>query len=108
MLNGLRIHNRFQTALITYGDVSYVEQVNRKIIVHTVCDEYWEYCSMEDMLMRLDGRMHRCHHSLAVNMDIIRSVSAARVELADGRVLPMCHDAIRRTKKAWIKHISND
>jgi DNA-binding LytR/AlgR family response regulator len=61
---------------------------------------------METMLTRLDGRMHRCHHSLAVNMDVIRSISRDTVELADGSTLSMCHAAIGRTKKAWLDHIS--
>jgi DNA-binding LytR/AlgR family response regulator len=91
--------------LIEYGDVSYVEQANRKIFVHTVVGEYWEYCSMEAMLMRLDDRMHRCHHSLAVNMDAIRSISRDCVELADGSTLSMCHAALGRTKKAWLSRI---
>jgi DNA-binding LytR/AlgR family response regulator len=108
MIKGMRIDNRFQTALIAYRDVSYVEQSNRKIIVHTAFGEYWEYCSMEAILMRLDDRMHRCHHSLAVNMDAIRSVSTNIVELEDGSTLSMCHAALGRTKKAWINHISED
>jgi DNA-binding LytR/AlgR family response regulator len=102
----LFIHNRFQSAHIAYSDVSYVEQARRKIVVHTSFGEYWEYCSMEAMLMRLDGRMYRCHHSLAVNMDVIRSISRNIVELADGSNLPMCHAAIGRTKKAWFSHIN--
>jgi DNA-binding LytR/AlgR family response regulator len=56
--------------------------------------------------MRLDGRMHRCHHSLAVNMDLIRSISRDTIELSDGSTLSMCHAAIGRTKKAWLNHIS--
>jgi DNA-binding LytR/AlgR family response regulator len=107
MVDGLRVNNRFQTALVAYSDVSYVEQVNRKIFVHTPFGEYWEYCSMEAMLMRLDDRMHRCHHSLAVNLDAIRSVSRNTVELRDGNVLAMCHAAIGETKKAWINHIAD-
>jgi DNA-binding LytR/AlgR family response regulator len=103
---GLRINNRFQTALVAYGDVSFIEQLNRKIVVHTSSGEYWEYCSMEAMLNRADGRMYRCHHSLAVNMDAIVSVSRNTVELADGHVLSMCHAALGRTKKAWIDYIS--
>jgi DNA-binding LytR/AlgR family response regulator len=102
----LRINNRFQTTLIECHDVSYVEQSSRKIVVHTPFGEYWEYCSMEAMLTRLDGRMHRCHHSLAVNMDAIRSISRDTVELADGSTLSMCCAAIGRTKKAWLNHIS--
>jgi DNA-binding LytR/AlgR family response regulator len=107
MVDGLRVNNRFQTALVAYSDVSYVEQVNRKIFVHTSFGAYWEYCSMEAMLRRFDGRMHRCHHSLAVNLDAIRSVSRNAVELRDGNVLSMCHAAIGETKKAWISHISD-
>jgi hypothetical protein len=61
---------------------------------------------MEAMLMRLDGRMHRCHHSLAVNMDVIRSISKDTVELLDGSTLSMGHAAIGRTKKAWRIYIS--
>jgi DNA-binding LytR/AlgR family response regulator len=108
MIEGLRINNRFQTALVAYADVSYVEQINRKIFVHTAFGEYWEYCSMEAMLMRLDNRMYRCHHSLAVNMDAIRSVSRKTVELKDGSTLAMCHAAIGETKKAWINYLSED
>jgi DNA-binding LytR/AlgR family response regulator len=103
----MRIKNRFQTALVAYGDISYIEQAHRKIIVHTTFGEYWEYCSMEAMLKRLDARMYRCHHSLAVNMDVIRSVSRNIIELSDGSTLSMCHAAMSGTKKAWLNHISN-
>ncbi|MDR0518930.1 MAG: LytTR family transcriptional regulator [Clostridiales Family XIII bacterium] len=103
----MRVENRFRTAYIACSDVSYVEQANRKIVVHTAFGEYWEYCSMESMLMRLDISMHRCHHSLAVNMDAIVSVSKQSVELFDGNTLSMCHEAMWRTKKAWKNHIMN-
>jgi len=106
MIGMMRIANRFQTAYIACRDVSYVAQERRKIVVHTAFGEYWEYCSMETMLMRLDDRMYRCHHSLAVNMDVIISISKQSVELSDGSTLSMCHEAIWRTKKAWIAHIS--
>ncbi|MDR2163778.1 MAG: LytTR family transcriptional regulator [Clostridiales Family XIII bacterium] len=106
MVKGFRINNRFQSALIEYQDVSYLEQAKRKIIVHTFFGEYWEYCSMEAMLKRLDGRMYRCHHSLAVNMDMIRSISRSSVELSDGNILSMCHAALSRTKKAWLNYIT--
>jgi DNA-binding LytR/AlgR family response regulator len=106
LMNRLRINNRFQTASVAYGEVSYVEQTSRKIIVHTTFGDYWEYCTMEAMLMRLDDRMLRCHHSLAVNLDAIRSVSRNFVELSDGSTISMCHAAISRTKKAWMKYIA--
>jgi DNA-binding LytR/AlgR family response regulator len=103
----MRVENRFQTACIDRGDVSYLEQVGRKIVVHTSFGEYWEYCSMEAMLERAGCGMYRCHHSLAVNMDAIVSVSKQGVELSDGSTLPMCHEAVWRTKKAWKSYISN-
>jgi DNA-binding LytR/AlgR family response regulator len=108
MINGVRINNRFQTAFVGYSDVFYIEQVGRKIFVHTSSGEYWEYCSMENMLMRLDDRMYRCHHSLAVNMDAIRSVSRKAVELNNGGALTMCHAAIGETKKAWIDYLTKN
>jgi DNA-binding LytR/AlgR family response regulator len=102
----VRIENRFQTACVERRDVFYVEQVGRKIVVHTSFGEYWEYCSMESMLDRAGGCMYRCHHSLAVNMDVVISVSKQGVELSDGSILSMCHEAIWRTKKFWKSYIS--
>jgi DNA-binding LytR/AlgR family response regulator len=102
-VNELCITNRFQTALIAYHDVSYIEQMNKKVFVHTASGGYWEYCTMESMLTRIDDRMYRSHHSLAVNMDRIRSIGKNTVEMSDGRQLSMCHAALCRTKKAWIE-----
>jgi DNA-binding LytR/AlgR family response regulator len=60
---------------------------------------------MEAMLERMDDRMYRCHHSLAVNMNLIRSISKANVEMRDGKEIAMCRAAIYRTKHAWKEHI---
>jgi DNA-binding LytR/AlgR family response regulator len=61
---------------------------------------------MEAMLMRLDDRIYRCHHSLAVNMDAIRSISRDTIELIDGSTITMCRSATSRAKKAWLDYIS--
>jgi DNA-binding LytR/AlgR family response regulator len=103
---GIRIKNRFQTAQVDCRDICYIEQIGRKIIVHTDYGEYWERCSMESMLMRLDERVFRVHHSLAVNLDEIRSVSRGSVELLDGCTLMMCREAAGRAKKAWLERVS--
>jgi DNA-binding LytR/AlgR family response regulator len=102
---GIHIKNRFQTAAVDCRDVCYVEQIGRKIVVHTDYGEFWERCSMESMLMRLDARFYRVHHSLAVNLDEIRSVSTRGVELLDGCTLMMCRGAAYRTKKAWLGRV---
>jgi DNA-binding LytR/AlgR family response regulator len=104
----LYVKNRFQTVGMAYDDVVYVMQERRKIFVFTVMGNFWEYSSMDAMLSRMDGRMFRCHHSLAVNMDRIRSINRGNVVLFDGSALMMCHEAARRTKRAWECHICKD
>jgi DNA-binding LytR/AlgR family response regulator len=56
---------------------------------------------MERILEQADGRIYRCHHSLAVNMDKIHEIMSSGVVLCDGQELNMCRSALQGTKRAW-------
>ena len=102
----LRIKNRFEETLINFSDVSYIEQCRSKIFIHSGEKTYWEYCSMEEILSRLDERMFRCHHSLAVNLDLIYSMRITELDLSVGQTLGMSRNALRLTKRAWEKRLN--
>jgi DNA-binding LytR/AlgR family response regulator len=105
MENTIWIRNRYEQAVIDTGDVCYLELTNRKVIVHTYNQTFWEYCSMEEMLRRLSynsvNSFYRCHHGLVVNLDHIKSLENGIIDLIGGKELLMYRAAWQRTKRMW-------
>ena len=106
LCKGFIVKNRFRQSYVEYDEVFYMMKDLRKVVVHTAKGEEWEYGKMEELLARMDGRMVRCHHSLAVNMDKIHVFFPGGLELEDGTVLNMGIKVLRTVKKVWESRIS--
>jgi DNA-binding LytR/AlgR family response regulator len=104
--DGVIIRNRFLTVSLAQGEIFYVEKELRKVVVHTQAGRYWEYCVMERILNQTDCRMHRCHHSLSVNLDKIHEIVGEGIILLNGQRLDMCRSALQSTKRAWVKYLA--
>ena len=107
MNNGFLVKNRFQEIYLNCGEVLYFMKEMRKVFIYTDGKKLWEYGSIDDLMDRSDDRMFRCHYSLAVNLDQIRSFEQDCLTLANGITLGMCGKALRATKKAWKDRLSS-
>jgi len=74
---------------IQIRDILYIERDNRKINVVTEELSYSCNMSLKDLEKDLDESMVRIHGGYIVNILKIRKVSRRRVELDNGRVLPI-------------------
>ena len=103
MCDSFIISNRFESATLTPVDVHFINQDCKKIFVHYDTGSIWEHSTMEEILDRIGSRdIIRCHHSLAVNLNHIKSFNNGKSLLLDsGDVLFMCRAAWLRTKRAW-------
>lgn len=101
LCKGFIVKNRFRETYVEYDQVFYIMKDLRKVVVCTEKGDEWEYGKMENLLSRMDGRMVRCHYSLAVNADKIQVFFPGGLELQNGMVLNMGLKALRLTKKAW-------
>jgi DNA-binding LytR/AlgR family response regulator len=68
---------RFRNSQVNlqFSDITYIESLNTKCIIHTVTNQkYTQYTKLGEIELQLnDRRFLRCHRSFIVNMDHIRS-----------------------------------
>jgi DNA-binding LytR/AlgR family response regulator len=95
----LIVRNRFETAILKYDDVIYVRKELRKILVYAHDRCLWEYGKVDDIIIRMDDRMCRCHSYLAINKRNVTDLRLGQVVMKDGTILNLCRRYYFRTKK---------
>jgi DNA-binding LytR/AlgR family response regulator len=104
MGNGVLIINRFRIAYLPWDDIFFIIKNDRRILVYTKDDEYWEYGNIERIIAVADDRFYQCHKSLMVNLAKLQSINADHAVLIDGRPIHMCRAYLQRTKKKFLKY----
>jgi DNA-binding LytR/AlgR family response regulator len=105
MTNKILIQNRHKMVLVELCDIFYIANEKRKVFVHVADESYWAYCSMSSILQHGDERLHRCHHSLAVNFEKLVAIDDDGLHLSNDICLPMCRASVQRAKKAWLAYL---
>jgi DNA-binding LytR/AlgR family response regulator len=100
------VKNRFKHKLLDEKDVCYIKKDRRKVYVCTYGDSYWQYADMNHFIEGRDRRFHRCHSSLMINLDKIKTIGDGGATLLNGEFVTMCRGALQQTRKAWRGYIA--
>jgi len=104
METGVLMKNRYRTAYLQWDDIFYIVRDLRRVLVYTADDEYWEYRTINSIVILLDERFYQCHKGLMVNLDKLRSVEDDHAVLVDGRSIHMCRSFLQKTKKELVRY----
>lgn len=76
---------------IPYDEVFYLESRNHAVLVHTLSEQYKQYCKLSDLWDCCDDRFIQCHKSYLVNADKIRQIkkSSSAILLQNGSEIPI-------------------
>lgn len=75
---------------LPYQDIVYFEGRGRKVCIHTKNEEYEFYGKIGDVYSEIDQTVFlRIHNSYIVNMDYIRSIDKANIDLLDDVKVPI-------------------
>jgi DNA-binding LytR/AlgR family response regulator len=93
------VSNRFETAVLNYDDVIYIRKELRKTLVYAYERYFWEYGKVDDIVIRMDDRMCRCHSHLAINKRNVTGLKPGQVVMKGGTVLSLCRRHYFRAKR---------
>ena len=75
------------TTRIPFSSILYIESSLRKIIVHTINDDYCCYQKLDDIANNLkNGGFIRCHQSYLISIDKITSYTNSYINIQDIRI----------------------
>lgn len=83
-------------------DILYFESQKRTVILHCREEEWVVYRRLDEIQARMPDYFVRCHQSYLVNMNEIVELKAFRLELPQGRVLPISRPRYRQTRAAYL------
>ena len=96
-----------KTVSLPAGDISYMESLNRMVIVHLPGEEHAFPITLADAeRMALPALFARCHNSFLVNLDQVKSVGRTEVLLRDGSKLPVGRRFYRSFQSALVRRIN--
>lgn len=105
-LNGsIPIKSRKETANVNLDDVLFISKQLRKVIVHTCERQYEYYSKMSEVPEHLDDRFFKCHYSLYINLEKVRSMRDNTIYFNTGKSVLIGTTNFFKTKKAYFKYI---
>lgn len=99
------VKHRSSIIRVPLNDITFVESINSKCIVHTVGGkEYPVYKRLGDIEQELnDSRFLRCHRSFLVNMNYIVGVDK-QFELSTGEIVLIRQKSLKDIKEQYFKY----
>ncbi|WWR15628.1 LytTR family DNA-binding domain-containing protein [Lachnospiraceae bacterium JLR.KK008] len=105
----LLIRKRNETILLPFQEIIFCEVIDRKIYVHTVSAEVFDYYERIDRLeVVVDDRFFRCHRSYLINLQYLKSYKNGMAYMEGGREIPVSRQrgrefsgVILRYMKKW-------
>jgi DNA-binding LytR/AlgR family response regulator len=95
------------TTRLYMKDILYFENDLRRIHVHTVHEVYSYYGSFKDLEVLVDDRFCRCHYSLMVNLDKVKSIERYVINLENGEILTVSQRKYLLTKARYLAFLSS-
>lgn len=74
---------------IEKGDILYVENMARKVILHMKHSEIAYYAKMREVEEALGAQFYRCHRGFLVNLDAVKGYEAGNIFLKNGECILM-------------------
>ncbi len=98
----LLIHTRQDYRRIPYDEIEYIEQVNRKAVVHTFTKTLGSDRTLRELHQTLPQNIFlRCHQGYVVNLQQVASLSASHLKLRNGTSLPVSRSHAKEMKIAF-------
>ena len=92
-------------------DVSYIESINRRIVLHMKNGEEIVSTSLHDKFLNSipfdyeNCNFINCHASYVVNMNDIRSINDKSFVMKNGQIIPISKSLFAQVKKIYIKYL---
>jgi len=95
------------TTRLYMRDILYFEKDLRRIHVHTANEVYSYYGSFKDLEILVDSRFCRCHYSLMVNLDKVKSIKRYVIHLENGEILTVSQRMYLSTKTCYLAFLNS-
>lgn len=96
-----------KTVSLPVEDISYMESLNRMVIVHLPGEEHTFPITLTDAeRMAPPGLFARCHNSFLINLDQVKQVGRTEVLLRDGIRLPVGRRFYRSFQSALVRRVN--
>ncbi len=93
---------------IPLGQISYIEVMNRKILIHTPRNVTIFYGRLKELLPRLDHRFFQCHRSFVVNLDMVHTLHHQDAIMDHQERVPVSRDKHKALSLALLQHFRKD
>lgn len=100
----IKITFRNETTILDLNRILYIESNNRKIRIYMEETQYEIYKKMDELLDELPKNFLRCHQSYAVNMDMIRCLTADSIELQNQITVPISRGRKKDVYDTFLKY----
>ena len=83
-------------------DILYFESQKRTVVLHCREEKWVVYRKLDDIQDEMPEYFVRCHQSYLVNMHAITGIKAFKLELDQGKQLPVSRPRYRETKSVYL------
>ncbi len=87
---------------IAFSDISFIESVGHKVIIHQKNENFEYYANMSDLEQELQGQFFRIHKGYLINLEYVESYSKKEVELSGGERLLISKYRYQEFVKAYL------
>lgn len=93
---------------IFQSDIFYVENRLKKLIIHTIKEDFEIYSSMDKFKRGLNDSFYRCHRGYLVNLSHIREYNTNEIILDNGEKIYMSKDRYHDFVNAYMEHLQKE
>lgn len=104
----LIFHTKKTTYSLSPGQILYVENDRKKVILHTKDENIVIYASMQEMEEKLGEQFYRCHRGYLVNLEHIDAYGRDAIHLDDGSAVYLAREKYAEFTKIYMKYLGEE